>query len=70
MPETLLRGLQLCSKRDPGTGVSFEFCEISKNTFFTEHLWRSASVKAHLEKIALDKVINGINNSLCVLVSS
>ena len=22
---------------------SFEFCEISKNTFFTEHLWAAAS---------------------------
>ena len=23
---------------------SCEFCEISKNTFFTEHLWKTASV--------------------------
>ena len=23
--------------------LSFEFCEISKNTFFTEHLWTTAS---------------------------
>ena len=23
---------------------SCEFCEISKNTFFTEHLWTTASV--------------------------
>ena len=22
---------------------SYEFCEISKNTFFTEHLWTTAS---------------------------
>ena len=23
---------------------SYEFCEISKNTFYTEHLWTTASV--------------------------
>ena len=23
--------------------LSFEFCEISKNAFFTEHLWETAS---------------------------
>ena len=32
--------LQLYLKRDSGT----EFCEISNNTFFTEHLWTTASV--------------------------
>ena len=26
--------------------MSYEFCEISKNTFFTEHLWTTASVNA------------------------
>ena len=30
-------------KRDSGTGVSCEFREIFKNSFFTEHLWTSAS---------------------------
>ena len=29
-----------------------EFCEISKNTFFTEHLWASASIN---HKITLIK---------------
>ena len=29
--------LQPHLKRDSGTGVSCEFCEISKNTFFTKH---------------------------------
>ena len=24
---------------------SYEFCEISKNTFFTEHLWMTASIR-------------------------
>ena len=36
-------GLQLYEKCDSGTGVFCEFCEISKNTFFTEHLWTTAS---------------------------
>ena len=34
--------------------LSCEFCEISKNTFFTEHLWASASVfLSSFSKIAL-----------------
>ena len=39
-PATLL-------KRGSGTGVfrsSSEFCEISTNTFFTEHIWETASI--------------------------
>ena len=37
-------GLQLFEKRDSGSGVfACKFCEISKNTFFTEHLWTTAS---------------------------
>ena len=32
------QGRQHYLKRDPGTDVSYEFCEIWKNTFFTEHL--------------------------------
>ena len=27
---------------------SYEFCEISKNTFFTEHLWATASVNGFM----------------------
>ena len=34
-----------CKKRDSGTGVSCEFYGIFKNTFFTELLWTTASVK-------------------------
>ena len=26
--------------------LSCEFCEISKNTFFTEHVWTTASITA------------------------
>ena len=31
--------------------VSCEFCEISKNTFFTEHLWETASVEENFLKL-------------------
>ena len=31
------------SQENYGTGFSCEFCEITKNTFFTEHLWTTAS---------------------------
>ena len=35
----------LCIKKDTLTQVfSFKFCEISKNIFFTEHLWTTASL--------------------------
>ena len=36
--------VQLYLKRGSGVGVFREFCEISKNTFFTEHLWATASI--------------------------
>ena len=36
--------LQLYQKRDSGADISYEFCEMSKITFFTEHLWETASV--------------------------
>ena len=29
---------------------SCEFCEISKNTFFTEHLWTTASITPDIRK--------------------
>ena len=43
-------GKRLCQglflKRDFGTGVFFsEFCEISENTVFPEHLWAAASIR-------------------------
>ena len=41
-PATLL-GLQLYQKRSPGAGVFLINCEISKNTFFSEHPWAAAS---------------------------
>ena len=37
--------LQLYWKRDSGTDVFCEFCEIARNIFFTEHLWATASVR-------------------------
>ena len=35
---------QACKKKETLAQVfSYEFCEISKHTFFTEHLWTTAS---------------------------
>ena len=36
--------IKLYLKRDSAQVFSCEFCEISINTFFTEHLWTTASV--------------------------
>ena len=44
----LIKLLALACKfieRDSGTDVFCEFCEISRNTLFTEHLWATASVR-------------------------
>ena len=35
--------LQIYLKKAVADVFSFEFCEFSKNTFFTEHLWATAS---------------------------
>ena len=47
MPESLLIKLQAAcnfNKKETLAQVfSSEFCEISKNIFFTEHLWTTAS---------------------------
>ena len=39
--------------------LSCEFCEISKNTFFTEHLWATASIELPtiLENISLENIM-------------
>ena len=42
-PEVFFKILQLKLKRDSGTSVSCEFCEIFKNAFFTEHLQATSS---------------------------
>ena len=42
-----------------------EFCEIFKNTFFTEHLRATASVTIYLlkaEKIITSAIFNSVNN--------
>ena len=41
-------GLQLIKKETLAQVFFCEFCEISKNTFFTEHLRATASVNARL----------------------
>ena len=37
-------GLHFIKKETLAHVFSFQFCEISKNTFFTEHLWTTASL--------------------------
>ena len=37
---------------------SFEFCDISKNTFFTEHLWTTASVTLHISRYCCARTRN------------
>ena len=41
--------MQLYQKRDSGTGVSCEFCGMSKNAFLTEHLQATVSVCTVIE---------------------
>ena len=48
----LQTGLQHFKKETLAQAVSCEYCEISKNTFFTEHLWATAS---GLQKFAVGK---------------
>ena len=49
-------------KRDSGTGVFLEFCKISKKTFFTEHLWMTASV------LELPKKFYEFLNKMCFYI--
>ena len=47
MPESLFK-LQLYLKKTLVQGFSCEFCKIFKNTFFSEHLWMTASILRQL----------------------
>ena len=47
--KTLLKNMQLYYKSDLAQVFSCEFYEISKNVFFTEHLWATASENALLK---------------------
>ena len=40
----------IIKKETLGEVFSCEFCEISKNTFLTEHLWTTASDSLTIEK--------------------
>ena len=42
-------GVSFIKKRDSNKSVSGEYCEIFKNTIFTEHLRTTASVKSKLK---------------------
>ena len=58
MPEPLfLKKLQarpatLLKKETLAQVFSYEFCEIFKNTFFTEHLWATASDQSGPDRVA------------------
>ena len=46
VPDSLSRVSEVCNFIEHGTptqGFFCEFCEIFKNTFFTEHRWAAAS---------------------------
>ena len=51
LPATLLKKETLVQV------FSYEFCEISKNTFFTEHLWATASVQCFKNNLILPTLI-------------
>ena len=40
-------------------GFSYEVCKISKNAFFTEHIWATAS--AHVMNLILFLILRGVN---------
>ena len=64
MPDSFLIKLQascnFIKKESLAQVFSCKFCEISKNTFFTEHLWATASGKvlqAQLSGVVLGKFV-------------
>ena len=40
------------------------FCEISKNTFFTEHLWTTASGRRYFKDLTLHNKTSVVNRSV------
>ena len=65
-------GIHLCQslfffnfiKKDTLAQVfSCEFCEILKNTFFTEHLWTTASVRRYLSSIVSTRSFSKVSCS-------
>ena len=48
MPESLPQAYSFIEKETVVQVFSCEFCEISKNTFFTKHLWVTATVSGVL----------------------
>ena len=45
-------------KETPAQVFSCEFCEISKNTFFAEHLWKTASEESSLSNEGLTNLFS------------
>ena len=55
-----------CIKKEALAQVfSFEFCEISENTFFTEHAWATASEEKRFSKLAPNKSVK----TACVCIA-
>ena len=62
----LIRACNFIKKETLTQVLSCEFCEISKNTFFTERLWTTAS-----ETVDIDALKNSLSSTLylfCVYV--
>ena len=71
MPESLYFRPEACNfiKKETLTHMfSGEFCEIFKNTFFTEHLWKTASVYCdlHFELAQNSKLVKIFAIKKCV----
>ena len=63
MPESLFfnkvaLACNFIKKETPAQVFSSEFCEISKNTFFTEHLWKTASEESSLSDEGLTNLFS------------
>ena len=54
--KTPVPGVSFLTKETLAQVFSYEFCEISKNTFSTEHLWTAASVQIELVLVKTNKV--------------
>ena len=59
MPESVPRPATLLKKETLAQVFSYEVCKISKNTFFTEHIWATAS--AHVMNLLLFIILESVN---------
>ena len=69
MPESFLIKLQACSsikKETLAQVFSCEFCEISKNTFYTKHLLTTASVAWELFLATVLFLVGRLHTRFCL----